>query len=88
LKHACEGRRALVGLSRIQFALGASKAAIEKLSKSMAAEFARQDIPIRVNVIAPGLFPSQLITEEKIGLDTTKPLHGLMNPIPLHRAGT
>ncbi|EEB92585.1 hypothetical protein MPER_08882, partial [Moniliophthora perniciosa FA553] len=41
-------------------AYASSKAAVERLTLSLASDFARNNIPIRVNGISPGPFPSQL----------------------------
>ncbi|KAI5787559.1 hypothetical protein FPQ18DRAFT_373034 [Pyronema domesticum] len=52
-----------------QFAYSSSKAAIIHLTKSLATSF--KDLKIRVNTIAPGLFPSEM-TERKPADDTGK----------------
>ncbi|KAK7054493.1 hypothetical protein VNI00_003691 [Paramarasmius palmivorus] len=67
-----------------------SKAALERLTLSLASDFARNAVPIRVNAISPGPFPSQL-TGDSEALDEAMqlgPLPGGINPIPLRRGGT
>lgn len=49
------------GSSRGQFAYASSKAAFTHVSRMMATTF--KDVPVRVNVIAPGLFPSEMTTD-------------------------
>lgn len=49
---------AMKGSSRGQFAYATSKAAFTHLSRMLATTF--KDVPVRVNVIAPGLFPSEM----------------------------
>jgi NAD(P)-dependent dehydrogenase (short-subunit alcohol dehydrogenase family) len=46
------------GSSRGQFAYAASKAAITHLSRMLATTF--KSVGVKVNVIAPGLFPSEV----------------------------
>jgi len=53
---------AMKGSSGGQFAYGTSKAAATHLSRMLAATFA--ETGVRVNVIAPGLFPSEMTTGE------------------------
>lgn len=47
-------------ISQNHFAYNASKAASNHLTKMMSYEFVEAGIPIRVNAIAPGVFPSEL----------------------------
>ncbi|KUI70911.1 Rhamnolipids biosynthesis 3-oxoacyl-[acyl-carrier-protein] reductase [Cytospora mali] len=49
---------ALKGTSGGQFAYATSKAAFTHMSRMLATTF--KDVPVRVNVIAPGLFPSEM----------------------------
>jgi NAD(P)-dependent dehydrogenase (short-subunit alcohol dehydrogenase family) len=52
----------LVGLGRMpQASYAASKAAVVNLSRELAAQWARKGV--RVNVIAPGFFPSEMTSE-------------------------
>lgn len=49
------------GTSMGQFAYSTSKAAFTHLSRMLATTF--KDVPVRVNIIAPGLFPSEMTTD-------------------------
>ncbi len=71
----------------MQLAYGASKLALDKVSVGLATDFMRRKIPIRVNVIHPGIFPSVMVPDGSLDkMDT--PLPGLIAPTPLERAGT
>ncbi|POS75644.1 hypothetical protein DHEL01_v205955, partial [Diaporthe helianthi] len=64
---------AMKGSSRGQFAYATSKAAFTHLSRMLATTF--KEVPVRVNVIAPGLFPSEMTAgpsgeDNKSQLDT------------------
>ncbi|KAF9033723.1 NAD(P)-binding protein [Hymenopellis radicata] len=64
-----------------------SKLALDKVSVGLATDFMRRRIPIRVNVIHPGIFPSVMVPDGSLEkMDT--PLPGLIEPTPLERAGT
>ncbi|KAF8888499.1 hypothetical protein CPB85DRAFT_1553233 [Mucidula mucida] len=68
-------------------AYGASKIALEKVSIGLATDFMSRKIPIRVNVIHPGPFASEMVPAESLqNMDT--PLPGCSVPPPLGRAGT
>ncbi|KAK0199566.1 short-chain dehydrogenase [Desarmillaria ectypa] len=69
-------------------AYNATKAALNKLTFVLATNFAGRDIPIRVNVLAPGMFLSQLISPEVLEAIKTGPLPGLIAPTPAKRPGT
>ncbi|ESK87619.1 short-chain dehydrogenase [Moniliophthora roreri MCA 2997] len=71
-------------------AYASSKAALERLTLGLASDFARNNIPIRVNGISPGPFPSQLTgdSESLNAAMKVAPLPGGINPIPQRRAGT
>ncbi|KAF9254060.1 NAD(P)-binding protein [Marasmius fiardii PR-910] len=67
------------------FAYSASKAAVDHLTVNMASEFARNDLPIRVNAIQPGTFPSEMTMVDVNAMDQLiqrKPVQGLMNKLP------
>ncbi|ESK90513.1 short-chain dehydrogenase [Moniliophthora roreri MCA 2997] len=65
-----------------------TKAALDHLTTLLATEFALHDIPVRVNGIAPGPFPSQIGgSEEVLSEMLKKPLPGAVNPSPLKRPG-
>ncbi len=68
----------------MKLAYGASKSALDKLSIGLATDFAHRDIPIRVNVLHPGVFPSYMVPSGPINVT----LPGLIAPIPLKRTGT
>jgi NAD(P)-dependent dehydrogenase (short-subunit alcohol dehydrogenase family) len=54
----------LVRISQGHFSYNASKAAQIHLNKMLAAEIAQAGVKIRVNAIAPGVFPSEMTTQE------------------------
>ncbi|TQV94542.1 hypothetical protein V2A60_005580 [Cordyceps javanica] len=55
----------LIKSAQHHFAYNASKAAAEHLTRMMAAEIAEAGLRIRVNSIAPGVFPSEMTTKEE-----------------------
>lgn len=66
------------GTSMGQMVYASSKAAFTHLSRMLATAF--KDVPVRVNVIAPGLFPSEMSTS-KSGKDNKSELNvKLRNP--------
>ncbi|KAF5362847.1 hypothetical protein D9758_007084 [Tetrapyrgos nigripes] len=68
---------------------GISKSALHHLTSIWATEFALHKIPVRVNCIAPGPFPSELTgTRDDMAEWITEPLPGLFNPVPTLRPGT
>ncbi|THU93669.1 short-chain dehydrogenase [Dendrothele bispora CBS 962.96] len=70
------------------FSYGPSKSALEQMTKNMATEFGLSKIPVRVNCIAPGRFPSELAgTLEKMIQRSMDPIPGAMNPTPTLRPG-
>lgn len=70
-----------------QLAYGVSKTALNKLSIGFATDFAHRGVPVRVNVVHPGAFPSEKIPPEALeNLDT--PFPGFVAPLPAKRAGT
>ncbi|KAF5334279.1 hypothetical protein D9758_015535 [Tetrapyrgos nigripes] len=75
-------------LSNNNFSYPVSKAGINHLSTSLATEFAIHKIPVRVNCIEPGIFPSELMgTPEQVANLIQKPMPGAFNATPLLRAG-
>ncbi|KAF8912451.1 hypothetical protein CPB85DRAFT_1413073 [Mucidula mucida] len=69
-------------------AYGPAKSAGDHLTTILAAEFASKQVPIRVNAIQPGLFSSELISDEILEMIKTEPVPGLVAPIPGRRTGT
>ncbi|PBK64196.1 NAD(P)-binding protein [Armillaria solidipes] len=65
-----------------------TKSALDKLTLVLGMSFAQRGIPIRVNVLAPGVFASQLISPEVLEAIKTKPLSRMVAPIPAKRQGT
>ncbi|KAK7037470.1 hypothetical protein VNI00_010962 [Paramarasmius palmivorus] len=67
---------------------GSTKAALDHLTNLLATEFALHDIPVRVNGIAPGPFPSEIGgSSETLTEMLQKPFPGGMNPSPVRRHG-
>jgi len=79
-----------IRISQDKFAYNSSKAAIIQLTKIFATEFALKNIPIRVNSIAPGVFPSEMTGfqgEQVVGeKDTNQAAQGL-HDVPFKRSG-
>ncbi|KAJ4863728.1 enoyl-(Acyl carrier protein) reductase domain-containing protein [Trichoderma breve] len=78
----------LVKTSQHHFSYNVSKGATEHLTRMMAADFAAAGLKIRVNSIAPGIFPSEMTTEgsdegQKSQLDKSK----YEGKIPANRPG-
>ncbi|KAK0442240.1 short-chain dehydrogenase [Desarmillaria tabescens] len=67
---------------------GPTKAALEKLTLVLGTSFAGRGIPIRVNALEPGLFPSEMATPEVMSMINAEPLPGFGAPIPARRPGT
>ena len=71
----------------MQYAYVALKAATKQLTRILATDFALKQFPIRVNAIAPGVFPSKLTATEEQLEEITKTSMVFQSPIPLRRAG-
>ncbi|KAF5352301.1 hypothetical protein D9758_011924 [Tetrapyrgos nigripes] len=70
-----------------------SKAGVNHLTEVLATQFALQNIPVRVNALSPGFFPSQMteglgLSSEQINQWAAVPAKGLFNAAPILRAGT
>ncbi|KAJ3480674.1 hypothetical protein NLG97_g8017 [Lecanicillium saksenae] len=79
----------LIKTAQHHFAYNASKAAAEHLTRMMAAEIAEAGLKIRVNSIAPGVFPSEM-TEKQESDDRQKsylPKEKYEGKIPAQRPG-
>jgi len=70
-----------------KFIYGVSKAGVDHLTTTMATEFALNKIPVRVNCIAPGAFPSQTTGAPEVLEKFISRLPGAINPVPALRAG-
>ena len=64
-----------------------TKSALDKLTLVLATSFAQRDIPIRANVLSPGLFASEMMNPEVLEAIKTKPSPGAVAPIPAKRQG-
>ena len=53
----------------------------------MAADLAQRKVPIRINAIEPGVFPTDIVPAEVFEEYRTKALPGLIAPVPLERLG-
>jgi len=74
-------------LSYGHFAYAASKASLTHLTKVMANDLAMKGIPIRINAISPGLFPSELTAPKDI-LEKAPSIPGTdIRPTPMLRPG-
>ncbi|OLN86573.1 Rhamnolipids biosynthesis 3-oxoacyl-[acyl-carrier-protein] reductase 5 [Colletotrichum chlorophyti] len=78
----------MVQVSQHHFAYNASKAAAIHVNRMLAKEIASNDLRIRVNSLAPGVFPSEMTAgdsdeQQKSGLDKGK----YEGKVPAHRPG-
>ncbi|KAK0438957.1 short-chain dehydrogenase [Armillaria borealis] len=73
--------------SVINVAYPVMKVALDKFTVVLGTSFAQRGIPIRVNVLAPGVFASQLVSPELLEEIKTKPFPGMVAPIPAKRQG-
>ncbi|KAK0204428.1 hypothetical protein DFS33DRAFT_1258590 [Desarmillaria ectypa] len=69
-------------------AYGPTKAALEKLTFVLGTSFAGRGIPIRVNALEPGIFPSEIATPEVLEMSSSESPLGFGAPIPARRPGT
>ncbi|KAK0204411.1 hypothetical protein DFS33DRAFT_652907 [Desarmillaria ectypa] len=69
-------------------AYGPTKAALGKLTFVLGTSFARRGIPIRVNTLEPGIFPSEMATAEVLEMSSSESPLGFGAPIPAKRPGT
>jgi len=76
-----------VDLYFLQFAYTVTKAALEHMTTSMAADLAQKKIPIRINAIQPGVFPTDIVPAEVFEEHKAKAFPGLIAPVPLLRFG-
>lgn len=78
----------LTNQSQNHFAYNASKGAAIHLTKMLASEISNRDVKVRINNIAPGVFPSEMTASEsdenqKSQLDQKK----YQDKLPSHRSG-
>ena len=78
---------AKVDLLSPQFAYGTTKAALEQITTSMAADLALRKVPIRINAIQSGVFPTDIAPAEVYDQYKTKPFPGFTAAVPLSRWG-
>ncbi|KIM36691.1 hypothetical protein M413DRAFT_77881, partial [Hebeloma cylindrosporum] len=64
-----------------------TKAALEQITTSLAADLAQRKVPVRINAIEPGVFPTDIVPAEVFEEYRTKALSGLVVPVPLLRWG-
>ncbi|KAJ7589195.1 short-chain dehydrogenase [Mycena floridula] len=75
-------------LSGNMFAYAVTKVGIEHLTTTMAAEFARRRIPVRVNALVPGTFSSELTASEDVLKERSHIAYpGFISPTPVLRPG-
>ncbi|KLO17956.1 short-chain dehydrogenase [Schizopora paradoxa] len=75
-------------LSHSIFAYSSTKAAETHLTQMLATDLALKGIPVRVNGIAPGVFPSELMgSKERLAHYSKTPMQ-MLRPIPMQRPGT
>jgi len=76
-------------LAQNHFAYNTSKAAADRMTQILATEFALKDVKVRVNAIAPGLFPSAMVDREggEFGAEETTKRSGAIVPVPGGRSG-
>lgn len=77
----------LVKTAQHHFAYNASKAAAEHLTRMLAAEVAEAGLKIRINSIAPGVFPSEMTANESDDKQKSSLPKGKMEGIPSQRPG-
>lgn len=74
-------------LSQRHFAYNSSKAATAHLTRMMATEFAFKGVPVRVNAIAPGVYPSEMTETTIEGAELVDKIGNTVIPVPAGRAG-
>ncbi|TDL17844.1 short-chain dehydrogenase [Rickenella mellea] len=79
----------ILKVAQEHFAYNTSKAAVTHLTKLLSTEFVLNDIPVRVNSIAPGVYASELTaTEEQLaGKAATDKMSKAPMGVPAGRAG-
>ncbi len=70
-----------------KFSYNTSKAALNHLTRPLAADFGKRGVPIRVNALVPGLFPSDVVSPEFFESVKTTPVTGFVALTPAKRGG-
>lgn len=78
----------LAKISQDHFCYNVGKAAISHMTKILATELALRKLPIRVNAIAPGVYESEMTTDNLVGLEAVSAVGKPLYPIPTERAGS
>ncbi|KAF9013803.1 NAD(P)-binding protein [Hymenopellis radicata] len=82
------GASRLLGSNSItSFGYNTSKAGVDHLTRSLAADFGKRDVPIRVNALVPGFFPSEIISAERLESLKTTVAPGFVAVVPAKRGG-
>ncbi|KAI0036480.1 short-chain dehydrogenase [Vararia minispora EC-137] len=76
----------VVKLAQNHFCYNSAKAAASHLTKMMSTEFALNNVPVRVNSVAPGVYASEM-TFDDIGPDAVAKVAQSLMPVPAGRAG-
>jgi len=79
---------AITKLNQTHFCYNASKAAVHHLTQMLATEFAMKDFNVRVNGIAPGLFPTEItLLDLKVIDEQIDNIIAGLHRVPAKRAG-
>ncbi|KAF9052423.1 NAD(P)-binding protein [Hymenopellis radicata] len=81
------GSRTLGSNSVTSFCYNTSKAALEHQTRSLAADFGKRDVRIRVNALVPGFFLSDIISAETLESIKTTVVPGFVAVVPAKRGG-
>ena len=73
--------------SQAHFSYNASKAAANQVTKLLASEIANNGMKVRVNAIAPGVFPSEMTAKESNGIQKSELPAEKYAHLPAGRAG-
>jgi len=78
-----------IKVAQNHFAYNSAKAAVTHLTKLLSTEFALHKLPVRVNGLAPGLFPSEMTSREKgsFGAEEAAEYSGSLHPLWAGRSG-
>ncbi|KAL1745101.1 hypothetical protein HDZ31DRAFT_37139 [Schizophyllum fasciatum] len=76
-----------IKVAQDHFAYNSAKAAASHLTRMLATEYARREIPVRVNAISPGVYASEMTSDQIPAAQVDKIGKGLV-PVPARRDGT